>query len=150
VSVSLGSGYEVRAPAGWREVTDRFRRRSGVDVDLAISAPAVDGFATNVNVIRREQTVDVTLDALAVASWKELVVLTGGQDPGPYRDAALAGEPGKVLTYEAPQRDRRLRFSQLLALRDAVLYTVTFTSDARAYERDVAALDAILRSWHWC
>jgi hypothetical protein len=144
-----GTGYTVQPPEGFRDFTSRFDG-SAIRVDLAYAETAGSGFATNVVVIREQPGGEFTLDDVMDTFVRQAEAQADDAGISEIEDRELDGVPAR--TYAFLRRDEesgRVRQRQVIAVKDAAVYTITWSVSANEFEGQEATLDAMLASWRW-
>jgi hypothetical protein len=161
-----GKGYDFTAPKGWADRSDTDPEDlefAGFRPDTLVVADEVEGFRANVNVVR-EGSIPEHVDSddyarLATETLKhperlggeageELSKLRPREFSAP-RDTELDGEEAVTQSYTSEREDKLLRFRQVLAVREGVAYTVTYTALRDRFPDDLPGYERMLRSWHW-
>jgi len=142
-----GSGqadtYAATLPEGWRDATRQAESKSGTDFEAVYEGPHTAGITASIAILRVEAEPDATLEDIIRAGRANLGKAYGVAGP-PVR-TRLGGEPAMQLDYEA--QGGRVR--QVGALHGRFFYLLSFTAAPQAFERDVAALAELIRSWRW-
>lgn len=164
--------FEITVPEDWRDVTEQARNVEGSDVEgatetdrqiieqvkpvVAVARPPEDGFATNVNVIRRSSIApDVSLEEFRRMSEREDEKIFQQEpairpfDVTPDRKLTVAGEPAIAEDFSRRFAQRVLRLRQTMFLHEGSAYLVTYTAPRDAFDDGIAGHDEILRSWRW-
>jgi hypothetical protein len=136
-------GFDVSAPPGWKDTTDIVEHRSGETLQGAWQGPKDGDVASTIVIVRSERPAGVSLDALMEAG--RAGMRRGGAAVGPVVPVRLGGAAAARFDYTSGARQVR----QLAALRGDHVYFVTFAAARGAFDRRVATLDALLRSWRW-
>lgn len=154
-----GTGYTLRAPAGWDDHSDDAEhfQAAGLEPDVVLAGAPREGFAANINVLRQEglpdgvdveRFADVSHEALRKAS-DELTRSLQPSDISEVRELELDGEEARAFDYSGESRGVGLRFRQVFAVRDGAGYIVTYTDRREAFDEGAEVLDAVLATWDW-
>jgi hypothetical protein len=146
-----GTGYTLKPPRGFRDVTSRFDG-SAIRVDLvyADAAQAGSGFARNIVVIREQPGGEFTLDDVMPNFENQAELQATDEGISEIEDLELDGVPAR--TYSFLRRDESsgpVRQRQVIAIKDEAVYTITWTASADKFEAEEPTLDSILASWRW-
>jgi hypothetical protein len=160
-----GSGYDFTAPKGWSDRSDSDSEDlefAGFKPDTLVVGDEVDGFQPNVNVLRETRIpghVDSDDYARIAAQTIRHPERLGGEageirDLRPRefsapRDTELDGTEAVSQAYTGEREGRVLRFRQVMAVRDRVAYTVTYTAPRDRFGKDLPAFERMLASWRW-
>lgn len=162
-----GSGYSFTVPDGWehdREAASELEI-GGFSPDSIVTGERVDGFLTNVNVVREEGLpegltaaeygeagIATVRDPDAARLPPELAEVIEQANPtafkGP-RSTELGGEDAVSWEYTSTQDGTRLRQRQVGAVRDGAGFTVTLSAAPAAFGDGVEALEEVVESWRW-
>jgi DcrB len=144
-----GSGYTMELPDGWKDRTEDAAKQSpGIKVDRLIIGPRVEGFATNVNVIREARPANSTLEEIEQQGRPQIRGV-GGRDISQAKPVELGGERALSHTYRIRQQGKLLTGEQFIAIRDGRVYNVTVTSAPSAFADARKDLREIADSWKW-
>ena len=144
-----GSGYSVELPDGWKDRTeDAEEQTGGIAVDRLFIGPRVEGFATNVNVLREQRPADASLEEIEQRGRPQIRGV-GGRNISPARPVELGGERALSHTYQIRQQGKLLRGEQYIAIRDGRVYNVTVTSVPSAFADARSDFREITDSWKW-
>ena len=133
-------GFDVSAPAGWKDQTGLTTRRSEAKVEALWQSPdasIVVGArqAPARRLARRRHEGRPGEDA---AEWPSAEI-------GAVSPTTLDGAP--AARFDLTRTGARAR--QLGAIHGDHVYLITFTAKPGAFERRLASLDGLLRSWRW-
>ena len=144
-----GTGYSVELPDGWSDRTDDAEEQTGgIAVDRLFIGPRVDGFATNVNVLREARPPGASLEEIEQRGRPQIRGV-GGRNISPARPVELGGERALSHTYRIRQEGKLLRGEQYIAIHDGRVYNVTVTSVPGAFDDAQKDFKEIADSWKW-
>jgi hypothetical protein len=155
-----GRGYEVTLPSGWTERDEQEDlEKAGIGTDSIWLGRTVEGFRVNANVIVESSIAAGTTAREYVEAGRRLLrdprareqlgiatVPTGFE---PIRTTRLDGEPAAGSGYRTEVGGKRLRHSQVAAIRDGAGYSVTYTAPADEFDQQLDDFESIVRSWRW-
>jgi len=157
-AVGLGAGATVKAnsgafatalPHGFANNTAAVSG-SAVRVDLLITAPAVDGFAVNINVVR-ERITTTNVTALIDASLAFIKDTARAHAFSTIQSLSVDGAAARAVGFlntlgSGPVVHQR----QVYVIHDGWGYAITDSAlKGSQYQRSVAALRQLLASWRW-
>ncbi len=144
-----GSGYTLELPDGWKDRTDDAEEQTGgISVDKLFIGPRVEGFATNVNVLREARPANASLEEIEQRGRPQIRGV-GGRNISPARPVELGDERALSHTYNIRQQGKLLRGEQYIAVHDGRVYNVTVTSVPRAFADAQKDFEEIADSWKW-
>ena len=144
-----GSGYSVELPDGWKDRSeDAEEQTGGIAVDKLFIGPRVEGFATNVNVIREARPANASLEEIEQRGRPQIRGV-GGRNISPAKPVELDGERALSHTYSIRQQGKLLRGEQYIALHDDRVYNFTVTSVPSAFADARKDFEEIADSWKW-
>ena len=143
-----GSGYTVELPDGWKDRTDDADEESAIRVDRLFVGKRVEGFATNVNVIRERRPPGASLEEIEQQGRPQIRGL-GGRDLSQAKRVELDGEPALSHTYRIRQQGKLLAGEQYIGIHDGRVYNVTVTSVPSAFADARRDFRKITDSWKW-
>lgn len=142
-----GTGYSIRLPAGWSDITAEQRKTSSEKFDLALAGPETQGATANLIVVVHS-SLEFTLTDWLAEGREGIVQRFSGRLVGPVERLSLAGTPAMALEYTyKPAGPLHGRF--VACLRSGTIYLVYFAAHPQAFATDRAAFDQILASWSW-
>jgi hypothetical protein len=161
-----GKGYDFTAPKGWSDRSDADSEDlefAGFRPDTLVVADEAENFRANVNVVR-EGSIPEHVDAddyarlaretlkdptrLGGEAGEELAKLKPREFSEP-RDTELDGEEAVSQSYTSERDDKLVRLRQVLAIRDGVAFTVTYTALRDRFREDLPDFDRMVDSWRW-
>ena len=133
-------GFDVTAPAGFKDQTGLTTRRSDAKIEaLWQSADA------SIAVVRARRPPGASLTDVMKAGQEQTRKSYPGARIGPLAAARLDGAPAARFDFTRAGGQAR----QLGAIHGDHVYLITFTAKPEAFERRLASLDGLLRSWRW-
>jgi hypothetical protein len=149
-TVKASSGaFETVLPHGFADRTAAFSG-SAVRLDLVIAAPASDGFAVNVNVVReRIKTTDVT--ALAQASLAYIRNTTRAHAFSALQTLSVDGATARAFDYlTSASTGTSLHQRQVYVIHSGWAYVITYSAlSGSQYQGSLSALRQVLAGWRW-
>ena len=144
-----GSGYSVELPDGWKDRTDDAEKQTGgIKVDRLFIGPRVEGFATNVNVLREARPANASLEEIEQRGRPQIRGV-GGKNISQAKPVELGDERALSHTYRISQQGKQLRGEQYIAIHDGRVYNVTVTSVPSAFADAQKDFKEIADSWKW-
>jgi DcrB len=149
-TVKASSGaFETVLPHGFADRTAEFSG-SAVRLDLVIAAPASDGFAVNVNVVReRVKTTNVT--AVAEASLAYIKNTTRAHAFSPLQTLGVDGATARAFDYlTSASNGTRLHQRQVYVIHAGWAYVITYSAlSGSQYQGSLSAFRQVLAGWRW-
>lgn len=143
-----GSEYEIALPSGWEDQSEQAEESEvPIRFDLVVGKERVQGFATNVNVLREPAPEGTGLEEIG-PQFERQIEAFGARELSEPRDLMLDGDPAIARDYELSLQGRRLLGRQVFTIHDDRIYTVTFTSRQDS-TRELEEFEQILDSWQW-
>jgi hypothetical protein len=119
--------------------------RSGQNLAAVWQGPKDGPVSASIVIARSVRPAGVTLGGVMEAGRAGLRRANPGATIGPLVSQRLGGVPAASFDITSGQAKVR----QLGAIRGDRVYLVRFTAAREAFDRRVATLDALLRSWRW-
>jgi hypothetical protein len=133
-------GYNVTAPAGWKDQTGLTKRRSDAKVEALWRGPGA-----TIAIVRARAPAGSSLDDVMRAGQDTMRSESPGTQIGAITAARLGGGPAASFDYSRPGVQAR----QLGAVHGDHVYLITFSAKPAVFEQRRQTLDALLRSWRW-
>jgi hypothetical protein len=133
-------GFDVTAPAGWKDQTGLTTRRSEAKVEAVWQSPQA-----SIVVVRAKRPAGASLADVMKAGQDEMRRSWPGAQIGAVSPTTLDGAP--AARFDLTRTGARVR--QLGAIHGDRVYLITFTAKPGAFERRLSSLDGVLRSWRW-
>jgi hypothetical protein len=143
---AASTGYAVTAPAGWTDRTTFVESHSGSDFEAVYEGPRDGTVTASIAIVRVEAPEGATLEQMGRLGQRNVARAYDmrGTATRPV-DATLDGARALQLDYEVDGGGVR----QVVAMRGANVYLVSFTAGEQAYQRRLETFEAMLRSWRW-
>jgi hypothetical protein len=133
-------GFNVTAPAGFKDQTGLITRRSEAKVEaLWQSADA------SIVIVRARRPKGASLTDVMKAGQDRTREEFPSARVGPIAPAKLDGAP--AARYDFTREGAQAR--QLGAIHGDHVYLITFSAKTGAFQRRLSSLDGVLRSWRW-
>jgi hypothetical protein len=143
-----GSGYTFHLPHGWRDITSKLRRRSGVD-HVAGALTAVGGFRSNVSVVVKPGGLSAPQVATVTRTILDRMRASAPHD-AMLPPTTVAGSPAGHLAGLSHRATRPYWLEQYVVGHGDHTYVLSFAFSPKvsASERR-ATIDSMLASWSW-
>jgi hypothetical protein len=138
-------------PGGYREVPRDERPPEAKAAAYLCAGPTTEGFATNINLGCDPFPGKELPSDIADSVEKEMARVAIDYKLVSQQRVKVADQDAVVLSssYRQKKDGPLLQNRQVLIVREGKLYVFTFTSLAKVYEKQVTALDSLLKSLHW-
>lgn len=144
-------GFSTVIPTGFTDSTSTATANNpSSNIQLAVTSPPANGFATNLNVIRSPSPdTDVsTLTDEELAQVRKGVPSAHGFSK--VSSTTVAGQQARVLDYlAAPVNKVLLHIRQVIVIDNSYAYTITYSALPSAYSSELGALNQMVGSWQW-
>ncbi|MCL6613224.1 MAG: hypothetical protein K6U03_01165 [Firmicutes bacterium] len=139
--------YQIEAlyPKSWEIAEETF----GVQV-MFISPfeNSDDKFRENVNIVIKElEQTAADLEAISQASIEQISQLITDFKLISYEKVQFSGYESRLIIYSGKQGIFKLKFLQVLVIRNNILYVITFTAQEEAFNRYLPAATTIIDSF---
>ena len=137
--------FSVTLPSGWADAPGKAAQFGAVTVYMG---PAVDGFASNINVTR-EDVGDITVTEYQQRTFDQVRAQLHATLVDPPSPLSVDGDAALEYTVDDQQVGRSLRQRQTLVVHDGSGYVITYTALRTAFDASSEAASAVVASWQW-
>lgn len=147
---SRDRSFATVTPHGFSDATNTAQGSALKVLYLAIG-PRLQGFATNINVVREPShrlTDPSGIAAFEVSAIKRIE--RKAHTFSPLQPLTVGGRPARSVDYlGSPAGTRELHQRQVFVEHGGSIYTITYTALPASYAASAGAMDEVLKNWVW-